>query len=146
MYELAVERFIAVPPQAVYRTWIERLPDWWAPRPWTTELTAFDPRPGGAFAMTMSGPDGARSPFAGVLLEIVPNERLVFTNAFTVGWVPQAPFMVGLFTFDPEGAGTRYRAAARHWDEATLEQHKAMGFEAGWTAVAQQLADLVEAT
>jgi uncharacterized protein YndB with AHSA1/START domain len=74
----------------------------------------------------------------------VPNERIVFTNAFTVGWIPQTPFMVGIFTFMPEGSGTRYRAASRHWDEATHKQHEAMGFREGWGAVAGQLAELAE--
>lgn len=31
-------------------------------------------------------------------------------NAFTADWMTQTPFMVGLFTFAPEGSGTRYRA------------------------------------
>ena len=41
--------------------------------------------------------------------------------------------------FTPEGTGTRYRAAARHWTAADCETHRAMGFEDGWLAVAAQL-------
>ncbi|HPG24738.1 MAG TPA: SRPBCC domain-containing protein, partial [Myxococcota bacterium] len=40
--------------------------------------------------------------------------------------------------------GTRYRASARHWDEASMRQHEEMGFVEGWEAVARQLAELVE--
>jgi uncharacterized protein YndB with AHSA1/START domain len=47
--------------------------------------------------------------------------------------------MVGLFEFTPESSGTRYRAAARHWTAEDCEKHRAMGFEAGWLAVAAQL-------
>jgi uncharacterized protein YndB with AHSA1/START domain len=143
-FELAVERFIAAPPETVFKVWTERLEEWWAPKPWTTRIIEQDLRPGGRSAMIMSGPDGETSPMEGVLLEIVPNERIVFTNAFTVGWIPQTPFMVGIFTFMPEGSGTRYRAASRHWDEATHKQHEAMGFREGWGAVAGQLAALAE--
>jgi uncharacterized protein YndB with AHSA1/START domain len=75
----------------------------------------------------------------------VPHERIVLTDAFAEGWMPQAPFMVGIFTLRAEGAGTRYRACARHWDEATLRQHEAMGFTRGWGIVADQLAGLAEA-
>ncbi len=64
-----------------------------------------------------------------MILEVVPNERIVFTNVFAAGWVPQTPFMVG--TFAPGGSGTRYRACARHWDEAAVKQHEAMGFASG---------------
>ena len=53
--------------------------------------------------------------------------------------------MVGVFTFTPEGNGTRYRAVSRHWDEAAHKQHEAMGFKDGWGIVAGQLADLAEA-
>ena len=144
-FELAVERHIAASPETVYRVWTERLEEWWAPKPWTTKLIEQDLRPGGRSAMVMTGPDGATSPLEGVILEVVPNRRIVVTNAFTAGWVPQTPFMVAIFTFTPEGGGTRYRAASRHWDEAAHKQHEAMGFKEGWRTVTEQLAQLAEA-
>ena len=143
-YELAIERHIDAPPEVVYKVWTERLEEWWAPKPWTTKIIENDLRPGGRSAMIMSGPDGASSPMEGVVLEVVPNERIVFTNAFTAGWIPQTPFMVAIFTFTPDGDGTHYRAASRHWDEAAHAQHEAMGFVQGWTIVAGQLAELAE--
>jgi uncharacterized protein YndB with AHSA1/START domain len=82
---------------------------------------------------------------AGHQIRHVPNQRIVFMNAFKAGWIQQAPFIVGLFTFRPEGNGTRYRAVSRHWDEAAHKQHEAMGFTEGWGIVAGQLADLAEA-
>ena len=89
-------------------------------------------------------PGGESSPIKSVYLEIVPDRRIVFTNAFASGWIPQPPFMVGHFTFEPTAAGTAYRAAARHWDELTCKQHEAMGFHTGWGQVADQLAALAE--
>ncbi len=144
-FELAFERHIAAPPEVVFRVWTTRLEEWWAPKPWTTRIIEQDLRPGGRSAMVMSGPDGAASPMEGVILEVVPNRSIVFTNAFTAGWVPQQPFMVGHFTFTPEGSGTRYRAASRHWDAETHRKHEAMGFAQGWGIVAGQLAELAEA-
>ncbi|MGH8521803.1 MAG: hypothetical protein ACREU9_10395 [Gammaproteobacteria bacterium] len=44
----------------------------------------------------------------------------------------------------PEGSGTRYRAFARHWDEAAMKQHEAMGFASSWGQVADQLAEIAE--
>jgi uncharacterized protein YndB with AHSA1/START domain len=144
-YELAIERYIDAPPAVVYKVWTERLEEWWAPKPWTTKIIEQDLRPGGRSAMVMSGPDGATSPMEGVILEVVRNERIVFTNAFKAGWIPQTPFMIGFFTFTPEGKGTRYRAGSRHWDETAHKKHEAMGFEEGWGKVAGQLAELAEA-
>jgi uncharacterized protein YndB with AHSA1/START domain len=144
-FELAIERHINAPPPTVFKVWTERLEEWWAPKPWTTRMIEQDLRPGGRTAMVMTGPGGETSPIEGVVLEVVPNVRIVFTNAFTVGWIPQTPFMVGFFEFAPEGEGTHYRAGARHWDEATMKQHEEMGFQRGWTQVAEQLAELAEA-
>ena len=145
-FELAVERYIDAPPEIVFKVWTQRLEEWWAPKPWTTKVIEQDLRPGGRSAMIMTGPDGVAAPLMeGVILEVVPNERIVFTNAFTVGWIPQTPFMLGFFTFTREGNGTRYRAGSRHWDEATQKQHEAMGFTQGWGIVAGQLAELAEA-
>ena len=145
-FELSVERYIDAPPETVFRVWTERLEQWWCPRPWTTELIELDLRPGGRFAGVMRGPGGEEEPMEGVILEVTPNERIVFTNAFTVGWIPQKPFMVGLFELTPERGGTRYRAASRHWDEAAHREHEQLGFMEGWAKVADQLAELAEAT
>ncbi len=144
-FELAVECFIAAPPERVFEVWTRRLEEWWAPRPWTTRLIELDLHPGGRSAMVMSGPDGAGEPMEGVILEVTPNRRIVLTDAFRAGWIPQTPFMVGFFEFTPDGGGTRYRAGARHWTQADLERHQEMGFEQGWRAVADQLAALAEA-
>src|SRR3546814_1852354 len=61
----------------------------------TTPVVDIDLRPGGRALMLMKGPDGTDLPHEeGVFLEIVPNEKIVFTNAFKAGWIPQDPFMV----------------------------------------------------
>ena len=147
-FELAIERFSDAPPEMVWRVWTERLEEWWASKPWTTRVIANDMRPNGRMdgrmALVLGGPDGAASEMEGVYTEVIPNKSIVFTNAFTAGWIPQAPFMVGFFAFSPEGKGTRYRAGARHCDEAAHQRHEAMGFTQGWTIVADQLASLAE--
>lgn len=138
-HELSVTRLIDAPRAAVWRAWTERLTDWWCPKPWTTEIIEHDMRPGGRSALIMRGPDGEESAMEGVFLEVVPGEKVVFTNAFTAGWIPQAPFMVAIMTFADENGKTRYVGTARHWDEATKQQHEAMGFTDGWGVVAEQL-------
>jgi uncharacterized protein YndB with AHSA1/START domain len=143
--DLSIERVLDAPVAAVWRAWSEHLPEWWCPRPWTTDLHTLDLRPGGRFVTTMHGPEGQSFPGESVFLEIVPERRVVFTNALTAGWQPQSAepvMMVGLFEMEPEGERTRYRATARHWTADASEQHAAMGFEAGWGAVAVQLEEV----
>jgi uncharacterized protein YndB with AHSA1/START domain len=49
-----------------------------------------------------------------VYLEVVPNERLVFTDAFVRVWEPsQQPFFPCIMTFEDEAGKTRYTAHAR---------------------------------
>ncbi|MEO8722372.1 MAG: SRPBCC family protein [Sphingobium sp.] len=143
-HELSVERHIAAPPAHVWQIMTERLTEWWCPKPWRTEIIEQDWRAGGRSAMVMRGPNGEESPMDGIFLEVVAGQKFVITNAITVGWVPQTPFMIGIFEITPEGTGTHYRASARHWDEVGMKKHQDMGFEQGWGAVADQLKVLAE--
>lgn len=143
--ELSVERVIDAPTEVVWRVWTERTEEWFCPKPWRIELIAQELRPGGRSAMVMKGPNGEEMPQEGIFLEVVPGRKIVSTDAFHAGWVPAGPFMVGIWEFEPiEGGRTRYRASARHWTDEAHDQHQAMGFEAGWGAVAAQLAELAE--
>ncbi|MGV3769640.1 MAG: SRPBCC family protein [Sphingobium phenoxybenzoativorans] len=144
--DLTITRYIAAPPETVYKVWTERTEEWFAPKPWTAKLLEQDLRPGGRSALTMTGPDGVETPpMEGVVLEVIPNRKIVTTDAFSAGWVPQGPFMTAITTFEPEGEGTRYTATARHWTEEAMKQHEEMGFTTGWSQVADQLAALCEA-
>lgn len=143
--ELSFTRIIDAPRDIVWRAWTERLEEWFAPRPWTAKVIEQDFRAGGRTAVEMTGPNGETSGGDGVFLEVTPNERIVFTDAFLPGWVPQGPFMVGIFTFEDAGEGkTRYTAAARHWTDGAKKRHEEMGFETGWSQVSDQLAEIAE--
>lgn len=143
--ELTLTRHIPVAPEKLFRAWTEPelMKRWFTPAPWSTVHAETDPRPGGRNVVVMRDPDGNEYPNHGVYLEIVPNRRIVVTDAYTEGWVPAAkPFMTAIVTFEPEGDGTRYTAVARHWTVEDREAHEAMGFHAGWGQAADQLAAL----
>jgi len=142
---LSVTRLIDAPVETVWKIATERQAEYWCPKPWTVELIEQDWRAGGRSAMIMRGPDGEEMPQEGVFLEVTPDKRFVFTDAFSAGWIPRSHFMVGTMEFADEGGKTRYTGTARHWDVESFEQHKAMGFESGWSKVAEQLAELAEA-
>ena len=138
VHELVTERLIDAPVAAVWRAYTDHLGEWFCPAPWRAEVVAMDLRAGGRSAVTMYGPEGEVQPNEGVYLEVVPERRIVFTDAFTDGWKPAGPFMIGIFEFEPEGERTRYRGTARHWTAEARNRHEAMGFAEGWGKVAEQ--------
>lgn len=146
--ELVLTRLIDAPREKLYRAWTEPelIKQWFTPAPWTTPHAETDVRPGGSSLIVMRGPDGTEFPNRGVYLEVVPNERLVFTDAYTKAWEPsEKPFFTCIITFEEEGGKTRYTARARHWTVADREAHEKMGFHEGWGKCADQLAALVAA-
>jgi uncharacterized protein YndB with AHSA1/START domain len=141
--ELILTRLIDAPREAVFRAWTDPrlLTQWFAPLPWTTPAAELDVRPGGACLVIMRDPEGHEFPNRGVYLEVVPNERLVFTDAYTKAWEPSGkPFMTVILTFEDEGGRTRYTARVRHWTVEDLETHEKMGFHEGWGRCTDQLA------
>ena len=144
--DLILTRIIDAPPEKVFRAWTEPdlLKQWFAPLPWTTPAAETDVRPGGASLIVMRGPDGKEFPNRGVYLEVVKNQRLVFTDAYTKAWQPsEKPFMTVILTFENAGGKTRYTALVRHWTVADREAHEKMGFHQGWGMCTDQLAALV---
>lgn len=145
--ELVITRLIDAPPEKVFRCWTEPelLKQWFAPKPWSTPHVETDPRAGGTNMFVMASPEGEEFPSRGVYLEVVPNEKIVFTDAFTEAWVPSdKPFFVGTVTFEDEGGKTRYVARAGHWTKEDRDTHENMGFHDGWMQCAQQLEDLAK--
>jgi len=147
-HDLVLTRVLDAPPSKVFRAWTEPklMKQWFAPLPWTVSGAQTDPRPGGTVLIVMRDPDGKDHPSQGVYLEIVENEKIVFTDAYTSAWVPSAkPFMTVVLTFEEEPGGkTKYTARARHWNAEDREAHEAMGFHDGWGQCADQLAELLK--
>ena len=144
--ELVLSRVIPAAREKLYRAWTEPelLKQWFAPAPYTTPVAELDVRPGGASRIVMRDPDGNDLPNPGVYLEVVPNERLVLTDAYTGEWQPSTkPFMTVILTFEDVPGGTRYTARVRHWSADDRKTHEEMGFHEGWGQCADQLAALV---
>lgn len=143
--ELVITRTIPAPPSAVFKAWTtpELLKQWFTPPPYVTTAAELDVRPGGANFITMRGPDGIELPNRGVYLEVIPNERLVITDAYTKAWEPaDKPFMTLVLTFEGQGGKTKYTARVLHWTVADREAHEKMGFHEGWNIATDQLAAL----
>lgn len=146
-HELILVREFDAPREKIFKAWTDPvlMKEWFVPRPWTLSDVKVDPRPGGSNLIVMRSPEGQEFPNRGVYLEIVENEKIVFTDAFTSSWVPsEKPFFVGIILLEDLGNGrTKYTAKARHWTAADKEQHEQMGFHEGWGKCADQLAELL---
>jgi uncharacterized protein YndB with AHSA1/START domain len=74
----------------------------------------------------MRSPDGEELDGVGVFLEAVPEKRLVFTNAFTSGWIPSirpsvVPCMTMVSEVSDDGGKTRYVVRAPALDPGSAD-------------------------
>lgn len=142
-HTLILDRILSASRASLWRCWTEPdlLKEWFCPKPWAVTHAEHDLRPGGRMNNIMQGPGGERFENRGIWLEIIPMQRLVFTDAFTEDYMPAAePFMTGVVEFEDAGQdSTRMRWAARHGTAEARERHLAMGWEPGWNAATDQL-------
>lgn len=155
--DLSFTRIVDVPRSLVWRAWTEPelLKPWFCPLPWKTIDCEIDLRPGGIFHTTMQSPEGQEFPNSGCYLEIIPQTKLVWTNALLPGFRPSPPtatcgsedanFMfTAMIELADHASGTRYSATVIHADEAGCKKHAEMGFEGGWGTALDQLVALVK--
>ncbi len=146
--DLVLTRLIEAPREALFKAWSDPtlLMQWWAPFPYTVPRCDIDFRPGGSFRSVIRASDGREYPHGGVYLDIVPSERIVFTDAYSSAWVPSAkPFVTASITFEEQEGATLYTARVMHWTAADRDAHEAMGFQDGWGRCADQLAAVARA-
>ncbi len=144
-YELSVTRLIAAPPAKVWQAMTEQTEEWWCPKPWRAVFERLERRPGGVSLVTMYGPGGEVHKHDGFVLAWDEGRRFAFTDAIKPDLMPDGPFMLGIWSIEAEGGGTRYTAVARHWSEDAMKNRAEMGFDEGWGVCADQLKALREA-
>lgn len=142
--DLSFTRHLKVPRSILWECWTkpEHIKHFFVPRPHTISSCEIDLRVGGKFNTTFDV-EGKQMANDGVYLQIVDQEKLVFTDAFSEGWKPAPdPFMTAIIIFeDDEGGGTKYTAVARHRSVESRKAHEDMGFFDGWGTVVDQLED-----
>lgn len=144
---LSLTRLIQASPEDCFRCWSEPelIKQWFAPKPWTTPRIDSEFRAGGATNTVMADETGTEYPNPGQYLEIVPNRKIVFTDAFVGDWVPaEKAFLVATITFEDEGGKCRYTATVRHWSKDDKDAHEKMGFHEGWGLCTTQLEELAK--
>lgn len=151
--DLFLEHVVDVPRELVWKAWTtpEILMRWFTPAPWKTIDCEIDLRPGGTFRTVMQSPEGQEFPGAGCCLEVVENEKFVWTSALGPGYRPIAsgeskPFVfTAIISLESQGTGTKYSALVIHADPDSCKKHAAMGFHEGWGKALTQLVAVVKA-
>ncbi len=155
--DLVLEREIDVPKELVWRglTEPELVKKWFCPKPWQTVDCRIDLRTGGEFYTVMQSPEGEKFPGSSCFLEIIPNQRLVWTAALEAGFRPAKPAGEGskecasiiftcIITLETKGKGTKYTATVIHATPEQSKQHEEMGFFDGWGTCLTQLTEVAK--
>ena len=82
--ELVITRVFDAPKELVWREWSDpaRMMRWWGPEYFTAPVIKMDFRVGGKYLWSMRSPDGKDFYSVGEYLEIVPMEKIVYTQNF----------------------------------------------------------------
>ncbi|WP_410632996.1 SRPBCC family protein [Amycolatopsis sp. cmx-4-83] len=88
--QILITREFDAPKHLVYRVWTtpELVRRWWSGQRGTTAEVELDLRPGGRWRYVLKTDEGTEVGFHGEYREIVPDERLVYTEVFELPGVP----------------------------------------------------------
>jgi len=143
---LVTTRVFDAPRESVYKAWTDpkQLANWFPPEGFSSPRCEIDPRPGGVFRVDMQGPqtppfDGKVFPGPGRFVEVVPNERLVFTMTPEFDGQP-LPTVTTTVTFE-DVAGKRTRCTVAQSLE-TVEAFQQMAKQGMAEGIAQSLGKL----
>ena len=102
--ELLLTRTLNAPIKLVWEVWTkpEHLANWWGPNGFTNTISDMVVTPGGAFNLTMHGPDGKDYDNQSTYKEVVPLEKLVFEHK-------TYPHIIFTINFEAQGDKTLLR-------------------------------------
>ncbi|MEU3269644.1 SRPBCC domain-containing protein [Saccharomonospora sp. NPDC006951] len=131
---ILITRRFAAPPRLVYRVLTE--PDliarWWAGKRGTVTSVDVDLRAGGNWRYAMES-DGMVIAFRGTYREIVPDERIVFTEIYQSGSgaTDEEPGVLCTYTLTANADGTTLDLLTETPDKATRDIIAGSGMETG---------------
>jgi uncharacterized protein YndB with AHSA1/START domain len=137
--QIVIERQFDAPKHLVYKAWTtpELIKRWWNAKRGTVIIADVDLRIGGTWRWVMMTDRGFEVAFRGEYREIVPNERLVFTEIFEP--MPDAGALTTLTLVERDGR-TMLTILTEHTNKSNRDAHINSGMEAGM----QDAMDLLE--
>lgn len=131
---LTLKRRLKASPERVYSAWTqpEQIKLWFGPRQTKVIHAAFEARVGGRFEILATSPDGEKHQVGGVIREVVPNEKLVYTWAWHS--TPERESLVTV-EFKRDGDGTLLTLTHENFaDEPARDRHRS-----GWDGAIDKL-------
>ena len=140
--QINITREFAAPKHLVYKaiTTPELVKKWWNAKRGEVTLSEIDLREGGKWRSVMSTPEGFEVAFHGEYREIVPNERIVSTEAYEGVPDPDANATVNTLTLTEEDGRTTLNVLIQCPSKEVRDAIVESGMEAGM----QDAYDLLE--
>jgi uncharacterized protein YndB with AHSA1/START domain len=138
--QVLITRVFDAPRHLVFRAWTtpELIAQWWHANRGEVTSIEVDLRPGGSWRYAMRAAGGFEVAFSGVYREVVPDEQLVYTEAFE--GAPEAEALTTT-TFREEDGRTTVSILVAHQNRQFRDAHLQAGMEDGL----QDALDLLEA-
>lgn len=142
-FVLEMERIIDAPRARVFQAWAEpeRVAKWFAPKPLTLRVYEMDFRSGGTFKMAMVWPDGRTHEFGGTYVEVIAEEKIVWTGEFPGD--PKDNIRTQVL-FEDLGEKTKLKVRQTFAVVTDISRAPTQGAKQGWTMTLDQLAETVE--
>jgi uncharacterized protein YndB with AHSA1/START domain len=148
--EILITRAFDAPRRLVWEAMIkpELIRRWlFHPPGWTMTKCEEDVRVGGAYRWEWDGPDGKPAmALRGVYREVTPPERLVRTETFEFGCVPQAGEQLCTMTLSEQGGKTTVQIKVLYPSKEARDGALSSGMEQGMAAGYDQLEELLKSS
>jgi uncharacterized protein YndB with AHSA1/START domain len=130
--EIEFTRTFARPRHLLFDAWTkpEHLRQWYGCEGSSLTLCETDLSPGGQWRRVMRMPDGSEHPFHGVYREIVPNERLVYTECYEMPAIGSPEWLTTVLFEEVDGL-TKLTHTILHKSQEVRDGHLQAGMEAG---------------
>jgi uncharacterized protein YndB with AHSA1/START domain len=142
--ELTLTHVFDAPREVVFQAWTEpeHLQRWWGPRGFTTPACEVDLRIGGTWKIVMRFPDGVNEhTMLAVYREIVPPERLVFTNVALDKDGQRLLEGITSIKFEELGEKTKLTLSTRMTGLVPYADRMLEGMEPGWSQSLERLGE-----
>jgi uncharacterized protein YndB with AHSA1/START domain len=139
--EVTITRVLPAPRERVFRAWTDpaHLSQWWGPKGFTNPVCEVDARMRGALRIVMRAPDSSEYTMKGEFREVVPPQRLEFTNISVDQDGSHLIEGVTIVTFAAQGDKTAMTLHTRAVGVVPLSAQMLDGLEEGWAETIDKL-------
>jgi uncharacterized protein YndB with AHSA1/START domain len=140
--EIVLTRVFNAPRHLVFEAWTnpEHVKQWYGCSIMTLPICEIDLRVGGAYRYVMRAPDGADHTMRGVYREILPPDRLVYTEQYVAPGFTSNEALVTVIFAEHDGM-TTLTSTVLHQSREDRDGHLKSGMETGAAAVYDRLAE-----